>query len=446
MKSKNIVNSSYWWLTALITLVVGISATIYTGLLARRNIQNSLLQRTDSMAGLVPTDTLSLLSGSENDLSHPGYRDLKARLTEVRSINRDIRFIYLLANKNDNHENSYFIVDSEDPQSEDYSPPGQLYPEGDADVADIYETKKSTVLPITRDRWGIWLSAFSPVKDRDGNVIAVLGLDIDAYNYYRDIVLSAIVPFLLTIMVLMALVWSRRRARYQQQFLEEKAFFLSFASHEIRSPLASVAWALQALLSGTMPQDKIVTFMKRTEQSVRSILATIEDVLNLQSTEALKSKKLQLTEEKIHDVLVQTAESLSLISAEKGVEVKDLTDTSLYNFTANIDISLFKRVLSNLLVNALKYSPKQQVVTIALSAIEKGWAIEFHNEGAPISEADKAKIFKGYYRTKDAQSSGQKGTGLGLMLARDIISRHGGILELADAKQGVTFRISMPKK
>jgi signal transduction histidine kinase len=446
MKSKKLVNSSYWWLTALIIVVVGLGATVYTGLLARRNIQNSLLQRTDSMAGLIPTDTLSSLNGSENDVSDPGYRDLKARLTEVRSINKDIRFIYLLANKDDNHDNSYFIVDSEDPQSEDYSPPGQLYPEGDEDVADIYKNKQSTVLPITRDRWGIWLSAFSPVKDREGNVVAVLGLDIDAYNYYRDIALSAIVPFLLTIMVLMALYWSRRRARYQQQFLEEKAFFLSFASHEIRSPLASVAWALQALLSGTMPPDKIVTFMKRTELSVRSILSTIEDVLNLQSTEALKSKKLQLADENIHSLLIQTIESLSLISAEKGVEIQDLTEHAMYTFSAPIDSSLFKRVISNLFVNALKYSPNHLPVTVKLFVAENGWAIEFHNEGAPISEADKAKIFKGYYRTKDAETSGQKGTGLGLMLARDIIARHGGKLELGDTEQGVTFRISMPKK
>ncbi len=438
-------SSSYWLASAFVVVVVGIGATLYAGYTAGEGVKKSLLERTDSLAQLIPATTIESFKGSSTDLDQQSYKDLKTRFMKLREKNHDIRFLYLLGQRSD-RKDSFFFVDSEPTNSEDYSYPGQSYSEGNKDVENIYSSGKGSVLPITRDRWGNWLSAFSPVKNSDGAVVAVLGLDIPASYYYQQVVFTALLPLLLTFLLLLTILWGKRRAQYQQNYLTEKAFFLSFASHEIRSPLTSVSWALQALKSKTIPAEKESIFLARTENSVRHILETIEDVLNLQSTEALKEKGLTKTEESIHTLLQLTLDNLSLVAAEKNCEIIDITNPNDYNFTAHIDVPLFKRVLSNLIINAMKYSPPHEPVTLRFYSTKDGWAITFHNGGTPISKEDREKIFNGYYRTKEAESSNQHGTGLGLMLSKEIIERHGGKLELESTKQkGTTFKIVMPR-
>lgn len=441
---RNRSTSTYWIASAIIVAIIGVGTTIYAGVSAGRVVQNSLLERTDSIARLIPAGTVNSFEGSLKDLESDQYKDLKQRLTQLRANNHDIRFLYLLGQRAERSD-SFFYVDSEAPDSEDYSYPGQAYPEGNADVARVYTLGTGSVLPITQDRWGNWLSAFSPIKDSSGKVVAVVGIDIPASDYYQQVVLTAALPLLMVLIILFRIFWGMRRAKYQQNYLTEKAFFLSFASHEIRSPLTSVSWALQALKSKTIPPEKESIFLARTENSVRHILETIEDVLNLQNTEALKTKSLTLTEESIHTLLQLTLDNLSLVAAEKKCEIIDTTNPNDYNFVAKIDVPLFKRVLSNLLINAMKYSPEHEPIMLRFYSKKNGWAISFHNSGDPISKEDQAKIFSGYYRTKKAEASNQRGTGLGLMLSKEIIEQHGGTLELESSKQkGTTFTIVMP--
>ena len=68
-----------------------------------------------------------------------------------------------------------------------------------------------------------------------------------------------------------------------------------------------------------------------------------------------------------------------------------------------------------------------------------------HNDGEGLSPEDQQRIFEGFYRTKSAESGAKQGTGLGLMLSRSIIARHGGAITVESApNQGVTFKVTMP--
>ena len=445
-RSSSNTSTSYWSIVIVFVIVIGLFATVYAGTVAGQNIKKSLLQRSDSIAELLDADQIEKLAGDTSDLDSPEYQMLKAHFEQLRDINPDIRFAYLLAQSKERTD-SYFIVDSESPDSEDYSYPGQTYPEGNQDVANIYTNQSGTVLPITRDRWGSWLSAFSPVTDSHGTIIAVFGMDIPAGVYYSRTVLTALVPFLLTMLLVGVLLWLKRRALYQQRYVTEKAFFLSFASHEIRSPLASVAWALKAITNKNIPTEKSHVFLGRAEQSIQHILATVDDVLSLQRTEGLASQNLALNKIPIHSLLTSSIESLSLVSSEKECHIVDQTTTADRDIVDLVDVTLFKRVLSNLLINAMKYSPKGSPVTVKLQQNKEGWVVEVHNSGEAISPTDQAKIFKGFYRTDSAERSNEHGSGLGLMLCHDIIQRHGGQLELeSTAETGTTFRINMKQQ
>ncbi|MFA6584710.1 MAG: hypothetical protein WCS77_10470, partial [Elusimicrobiaceae bacterium] len=114
---------------------VGIAATVLLGIFfARWTVYRAdserraeLLQKTQVLAGALDLDNIRSLSGNETDLEKPEYQQLKAQLAGVRSATPQCRFIYLSARKADGRV--FFLVDSESPDSKDYSPPGQLYEE-----------------------------------------------------------------------------------------------------------------------------------------------------------------------------------------------------------------------------------------------------------------------------------------------------------------------------
>lgn len=430
----------YWYLTLFLVLSIGVLGATYAGFASAKNIRSSLLERATTISHLISADTIAQLNANDSDLQNKFYQDLKESLTNVEAANHDVRFVYLLA-QNENGQ-AFFYVDSVNPANEeDYSPPGQLYPEGDTDVQHTYSTKTGEVLPITSDRWGNWLSAFSPVMDKDGNVVAILGMDVSADYFYRAIALNVAIPILLTSLILIILFWIKHRLQYQQRSLSEKAFFLSFAGHEIRSPLTAVAAALKKLPADTADQPTI----KKVNGSLRHILDILDDVLSLQANEGLKAQGIHKKPTHIHDIIDDSIESLKLLSEQRGSKVVDVTKKEDEKLVVTVDPLLFERVISNFLVNAIKYSPDNSTIEVEVSHTPKKWQIRFHNEGDPIPVNEQKKLLRGFYRTKQARKSGQKGTGLGLVLVRDIINEHNGQLSLDSGPgRGVTFTITLP--
>ncbi len=432
----------YWLIAILIVITIAVVSTAYAAMQTARDTKSSLERRTNTIAALVPYATIKSLDGNETDLEKPAYQELKQNLYDVRDANEDIRFVYVMTQRGDDVT---FAIDSEDPSSEDYSPPGQLYDEDNGEIAQVYSNKYSTVLPITSDRWGSWLSAYSPIIADDGSVVGVLGLDVAASDYYQAIVMNALIPLLLSITILVLLLWTKRRSEYQENYVSEKAFFLSFAGHEIRSPLTSVKWALQPLLTSLPDRSTEQKTVEKIDESLGHILDTVDDVLSLQATESSRDKKLEKENVHISEVIDTTIDSLRLFSEEHQTKIINVTTAEDQAMIVSVDAMLFKRVVSNFLVNSVKYSPDHTTVEVKVFKTRKGWAASIHNEGDGLTPDEQAKIMKGFYRTKAAEKSGQKGTGLGVRLSSDIINRHGGHLEIdSSPNQGVTFTIHMP--
>ncbi len=128
----------------------------------------SLIARTDTVAQLVAEVDLSTLSYSQADLENPVYEKLKKHFVNARFVNKDVRFIYVFVRHNGVTK---FVVDSEQTDSEDYSPPGQIYEEaeGQPEIFKVFETGNSVVQEAYTDRWGTWITGFSPIKDDRGN-------------------------------------------------------------------------------------------------------------------------------------------------------------------------------------------------------------------------------------------------------------------------------------
>ncbi|WP_147477194.1 cell wall metabolism sensor histidine kinase WalK [Corallococcus sp. AB038B] len=110
-----------------------------------------------------------------------------------------------------------------------------------------------------------------------------------------------------------------------------------------------------------------------------------------------------------------------------------------------MDAARLERVVTNLLTNALKYSPKETPVDVRLSAAHDQAVVSVTNQGAGLSPRDAARLFDKYYRTEDGRSADGKGLGLGLYISRLIVEAHGGHIWVeSEPDRGVTFFFSVP--
>jgi len=220
---KKLTQKKWFYSATIIGLsFAGIMYATYLGFYMHNAIKQNLLMRVSTIAQFIAAEDIRALSGSERDLENPAYLHIKDRLMALRAVNPDTRFIYLNGAKNGK---VFFYADSENPQSADYSPPGQQYEEASHLVRELFVTKKEG-FEVAGDRWGVWASAMVPIIDpASGDVVALLGIDVSARDYLRDILVYILSALLFTALILVLFISQHRiirNMRMTQESLEAK--------------------------------------------------------------------------------------------------------------------------------------------------------------------------------------------------------------------------------
>jgi PAS domain S-box-containing protein len=195
--------------------------TIWSVQQQENRLRADLITKTHIIQGGIRTDQIRALTGSDMDLLSPDYQNLKARMRQVHSADPLIRFIYLMGQQPDG--TVFFYVDSEPEESGDYSPPGQVYTEVSSDVLKVFSSGKETTAGPVTDRWGTWMSGLVPIRDAsNGNVIAVLGTDIDARDWNAQIIVASIpsvIAMLLLLLLLLIFYYVQQRNERERRIL-----------------------------------------------------------------------------------------------------------------------------------------------------------------------------------------------------------------------------------
>lgn len=185
-------------------LFSGACATWWVVLRADREMRARLLLETRLLAQGVYSERIAALSGTDADLSNPVYLRLKDQLAATRSSYPLCRFVYLLGRNPDGR--LFFFVDSEPADSKDCSPPGQVYEEASEGFLRVFSSGDEVVEGPAPDRWGNWVSALVPLygsqmhPEKSGRrILAVFGMDIDARDWIRMLVLAGLPTTLLTL-------------------------------------------------------------------------------------------------------------------------------------------------------------------------------------------------------------------------------------------------------
>jgi signal transduction histidine kinase len=174
----------------------------------------------------------------------------------------------------------------------------------------------------------------------------------------------------------------------------------------------------------------------------RRLSRLVDDLLNLARADA-GHVQLQTHDFYLNELLAECCRSVHGLAAARGLKLECLPGDDL-QFTG--DEQLLRRLVINLLDNAIRYTPPGGRVTAALEDGARGVQLRVADTGIGIAPADAARVFERFYRAGEARSRHDGGFGLGLAIVRWIAESHRGTVECASqVGQGSVFTVSLPK-
>jgi signal transduction histidine kinase len=287
------------------------------------------------------------------------------------------------------------------------------------------------------------VSGLAPINDKlDGQVLGVLGLDIDAAYYYQSVMQSAVIPVLLGIIALAVVLTNEIVRIRQERLVKMQSELVSIASHDLRSPLAGVRWATESLIPHLDDANK--TMAKRILVSATNLQSSIDDLLQITRVASTQHRKLAIKDNDLTDLMRQVCDSQQLAAEQKGVNL-EMDQTWNHAITIHCDAERLKRAFQNVVSNAIKYTRDNTTVYINYHFSSNTHKIRISDQGIGIPDNEKQKIFQGFYRASNAKASKIQGTGMGMYLTRLILEQHGGKVTI-DSKQdvGTTVTLTLP--
>jgi PAS domain S-box-containing protein len=253
--------------------------------------------------------------------------------------------------------------------------------------------------------------SISPVRDRMGNIIG-------AAKIARDIT---------------------ERLELERR----KDEFISMASHELKTPITTLKGFTDLLLRKFKRQgmQEEVPMLTRMDAQIKRLTRLIDELLDASKAQA---GQLVYEEEPVDlaALLQETVEVLQPTSSTHTLIVRETTHAMVMG-----DKDRLGQVLTNLISNAIKYSPQANQVDLAITTSDKTVMLRIRDDGIGIPKAHQKHIFDRFYRARDPHSKAFPGLGIGLYIAHEIVKRHGGEITVeSEEGKGSTFVVSLPLK
>ncbi len=224
--------------------------------------------------------------------------------------------------------------------------------------------------------------------------------------------------------------------------------FTADASHELRNPIAVIQTNVQVALSDPDPDPtQTRSHLQVVERLTRRLGKLVDDLLFLARQDS-GIVQPQWGEVDLRDLVEEVLEEQGISATEKDIQLKLITDVQTAKLTG--DRSALARLLTNLVSNAILYTPNQGSVKLELQSSKRSnqafWTLRITDTGIGIPELALPQLFDRFYRVDPARSKASGGTGLGLAIVQTIVTNHQGSITVeSQENQGTTFTIVLPQ-
>lgn len=457
-------------LAALPIVVIGV--TLSLGMLfhlrGEKVVETQLRERMLSTVAIAAREfdasQIERVTGTD-DADTAAYRTLVSQLKDIRALSPNVRFAYIMRRTAD-PKMLTFVADADGlsgteeldtngngtvDEDEEPGMPGDEYP-----IIDVKALQDKAFLAptvddeITVDQWGRLMSAYAPIADDDGNVVAVLGMDIEADDYFATTqeTFSIVAVLLVTLIgVLLAsyvvIIIRMRNLQSLKQLQNERSALLDLATHQLGMPLATFRWWLEIL-----KERDDGKFCKRGDvcDQLQEGIDRMDTIIKaLHEAGHLESNVLNYKPGKT--AVAQAINAVVLEARAPYKFKKQKIDLHMTKNIApiNIEKKLFHGLLRELLENASSYSPNGAHVVLSINEEKAGVSLEVKDTGCGIPREDLPRIFEKFRRGSNATKYKPVGNGLGLFIVKQIIDKARGKIRITSVlSKGTTVRIFLP--
>jgi signal transduction histidine kinase len=225
---------------------------------------------------------------------------------------------------------------------------------------------------------------------------------------------------------------------------EARRMLVAAISHDLRTPLASIRAMIEAITDGVVTDSETISrFHATMGREIRTLSALITDLFELSQLEA-GQLALSLAPATLPDLIAEVVEGLSVQAAARAIHIASGVEGAVGPVV--MDTPAVRRVLTNLVQNALRHTPADGTIAVTARAVAEGVQVDVVDTGEGIPAADLPHIFERFYRGEKSRSRETGGAGLGLAIARGFVEAHGGRIWVdSEAGCGTRFSFILPR-
>jgi two-component system phosphate regulon sensor histidine kinase PhoR len=256
----------------------------------------------------------------------------------------------------------------------------------------------------------------------------------------RTSIISILLSLLLSASIIASILFLLKTIFKQKQLAEVKNDLINNITHEFKTPIATIATALEAMqrFNALNDKEKSEKYISMASAQVEKLNVMVEKILE---TAKLNQNDLQLDKDWFNcaELIENVIQRFSLLSNGKTINFNN----NAVNCQLFVDKFHFENALANVLDNAIKYGGNS--ITIELHTDDKKIIITVFDNGNGIEKSQKDKVFEQFYRIPTGNTHNVKGFGIGLFYTKNIIEKHGGSITITYNNQNFTvFKIELP--
>jgi PAS domain S-box-containing protein len=223
-----------------------------------------------------------------------------------------------------------------------------------------------------------------------------------------------------------------------------KSEFISIAAHQLRTPLSAIKWVIKMVLDGDVGKlnEEQKEFLKKGYDSNERIIGLVNDMLNVSRIEEGRFG-YTFNKENFYDLIDGINKHVSNAMESRSIKFELDIPKKLPN--VYMDKTKMDLALTNLVENAIKYTPEYGKILLKVELGEKFIKVRVKDNGVGIPKKDQPKLFSKFFRAENVIRMQTEGSGLGLFMVRNIIKRHGGEITFESKEgQGTEFVFTLP--
>jgi signal transduction histidine kinase len=234
----------------------------------------------------------------------------------------------------------------------------------------------------------------------------------------------------------------RQRNQLLRQVEELKTNFISMMSHDLKTPIARIQGMLGIIEAQVPKKDmRVSEAIEVIKSSSNELLQFISSILNYALIES-KGVELNLSPKDVNQLVEEVILRHDFLAKLKGIHIEKNLEPL---FSTRIDSHLMRQVVSNLLDNAIKYSPNGSRIVVSTREVDGKIEIQIKDSGLGIPQEELPNVFMKFFRSKNAKISTVKGSGLGLYLAKYFVDLHRGDIKVeSELGKGSVFKVELP--